>query len=56
VTVPKALHVHVFVARGSAQLAGVDLDEGDAVRLTDEPEHELTASSPDTEILVWATN
>ena len=55
VTVPKALHVHVFVARGSATLAGVDLDEGDAVRLTDEPEQELTGTSDDTEVLVWAT-
>jgi redox-sensitive bicupin YhaK (pirin superfamily) len=55
VTVPQALHVHVFVARGSATLAGVDLEEGDAVRLTDEPEQELTAISEDTEVLIWAT-
>jgi redox-sensitive bicupin YhaK (pirin superfamily) len=55
VTVPAALHVHVFVARGSARLT-VDLAEGDAVRLTDEPEQELTATSDDTEILVWATD
>jgi hypothetical protein len=34
----------------------VDLAEGDAVRLTDEPEQELTATSDDTEILVWATS
>ncbi len=54
ITVPAALHVHVFVARGSAHLT-VDLDEGDAVRLTDEPEQELTAISPDTEVLIWAT-
>lgn len=54
ITVPVALHVHVFVARGSAHLT-VDLDEGDAVRLTDEPEQELTATSPDTEVLIWAT-
>lgn len=52
ITVPAALHVHVFVARGSAHLT-VDLDEGDAVRLTDEPEQELTATSPDTEVLIW---
>ena len=52
VTVPAALHVHVFVARGSARMA-VDLTEGDAVRLTDEPEQELTATSADTEVLVW---
>ncbi len=54
VTIPSALHVHVFVARGSAHLV-TDLSEGDAVRLTDEPEHELTATADDTEILVWAT-
>lgn len=54
ITVPAALHVHVFVARGSAHLT-VDLDEGDAVRLTDEPEQELTATSPDTEVLIWPT-
>ncbi len=52
VTVPAARHVHVFVARGSAHMA-VDLSEGDAVRLTDEPERELIATSPDTEVLVW---
>ena len=52
VTVPATRHVHVFVARGSAHMA-VDLSEGDAVRLTDEPEHELTATRPDTEVLVW---
>lgn len=54
ITAPAARHVHVFVARGSAHLT-VDLDEGDAVRLTDEPEQELTATSPDTEVLIWAT-
>ena len=54
ITVPAALHVHVFVARGSAHMT-VDLDKGDAVRLTDEPEQELTATSPDTEVLIWAT-
>jgi quercetin 2,3-dioxygenase len=55
VTVPAALHVHVFVARGAARMA-VDLAEGDAVRLTDEPEQELTATADDTEVLVWATS
>ncbi|HEY5700051.1 MAG TPA: pirin family protein [Acidimicrobiales bacterium] len=54
VTIPAAPHVHVFVARGSARLssASIDLAEGDAVRLTDEPEQELTAAA-DTEVLVW---
>jgi redox-sensitive bicupin YhaK (pirin superfamily) len=54
ITVPAALHVHVFVARGSARMT-VDLAEGDAVRLTDEPEQELSATSDDTEVLIWAT-
>ena len=54
ITVPAALHVHVFVARGSAHMT-VALSEGDAVRLTDEPEQKLTATSPDTEVLMWAT-
>jgi redox-sensitive bicupin YhaK (pirin superfamily) len=54
VTVPAARHVHVFVARGAAHLS-TDLAEGDAVRLTDEPQHELTATTDDTEVLVWAT-
>ena len=54
VTVPAALHVHVFVARGTARMA-VDLAEGDAVRLTDEPAQELTATSDDTEVLIWET-
>jgi len=54
ITVPAALHVHVFVARGSAHMT-VALSEGDAVRLTDEPEQELTATRPDTEVLMWAT-
>ncbi|HEY5888463.1 MAG TPA: hypothetical protein VIT24_12080, partial [Acidimicrobiales bacterium] len=54
VTVPAALHVHVFVARGSARLSdSIDLAEGDAVRLTDEPEQALTATAGDTEVLVW---
>jgi redox-sensitive bicupin YhaK (pirin superfamily) len=54
VTVPAARHVHVFVARGAAHLF-TDLAEGDAVRLTDEPQHELAATTDDTEVLVWAT-
>jgi redox-sensitive bicupin YhaK (pirin superfamily) len=54
VSVPAAPHVHVFVARGSARMT-VDLAEGDAVRLTDEPEQDLTATADDTEVLIWAT-
>lgn len=54
VTVPAAGHVHVFMARGSARTT-VDLAEGDALRLTDEPEQELTATADDTEVLIWET-
>jgi quercetin 2,3-dioxygenase len=54
ITVPAALHVHVFVARGAARMV-TDLAEGDAVRLTDEGDQELTAAADDTEVLVWTT-
>jgi quercetin 2,3-dioxygenase len=54
VTVPAAPHVHVFVARDGARLGDQELSEGDAVRLTDELEHELTAVG-DTEVLIWET-
>ena len=33
--------------------ASIDLTEGDAVRLADEREQELTAAAADTEVLVW---
>jgi quercetin 2,3-dioxygenase len=54
VAVPAALHAHVFVARDGARLDDQELSEGDAVRLTEEPEHELTAIG-DTEVLIWET-
>jgi redox-sensitive bicupin YhaK (pirin superfamily) len=56
VTVPVAPHVHVFVARGTAVLGdGDELQEGDAVRLTDEPSTVLTAGAQELEVLIWAT-
>jgi hypothetical protein len=66
VTVPDAPHVHVFVARGDADLDGAGaLATGDAVRLTDAGPVLLTATPsvaeprdterPGTEILVWET-
>jgi quercetin 2,3-dioxygenase len=55
VTVPAAPHVHVFVAKGAARLDEHDLAGGDAVRLTDEPRHDLTATTDVTEILIWET-
>lgn len=56
VSIPDAMHVHVFVARGQADLDGAgELGEGDAVRLTDAGSPALRAGSSGTEILVWAT-
>jgi hypothetical protein len=54
VTAPGAPFVHVFVARGvvSLERAG-SLDEGDAVRLTEEGPSELRAGDDGTEVLVW---
>lgn len=53
VTVPEAPYVHLFVARGSADLEGASvLGEGDAVRLTASGGQRLEAIEP-AEILVW---
>jgi redox-sensitive bicupin YhaK (pirin superfamily) len=54
VTLPDAPHVHLFVARGSAQLGIDNLGEGDAARLTDAGPVELT-STADSELIVWQT-
>lgn len=57
VPIPQAVHVHVFVALGSAALDGDGaLAEGDAVRLTDEGPHHLVAGPDGAEIIVWATS
>ena len=56
VTVPEDRHVHVFVPRGDAELAGAGaLDTGDAARLTDAGGLELTAGADGAEVLIWAT-
>ena len=56
VTVPDAPFVHVFVARGSAELDGAGhLDTGDAVRLTDAGARALTAGPDGAELTVWET-
>ena len=56
IVVPAASHVHVFVAIGTAALDGSGtLAAGDAVRLTDEGTHTLTAGSDGCEVLVWVT-
>ena len=56
VAVPDDRHVHVYVARGAATLAGAGaLAEGDAVRLTAAGAPSLTAGDAGAEVLVWAT-
>ncbi|MFI1464359.1 pirin family protein [Nocardia carnea] len=53
VTLPEAPYLHVFVARGAADLEGVGrLDTGDAVRLTHSGGQRLTAAEP-AEVLIW---
>jgi len=55
VMVPDAPHVHVFVAVGSAAVEDETLDEGDAARLTEAGEAQLTAGADGAEVLIWAT-
>lgn len=61
ITLPDAPHVHVFVALGSATLAGAGdradaaLAAGDAVRLTDAGALDLVAGDGGAEVLVWET-
>jgi redox-sensitive bicupin YhaK (pirin superfamily) len=54
VVLPDSAYVHLFVARGSADLqeAG-ELREGDAVRLTAAGAPSLTAGPEGAEVLVW---
>jgi redox-sensitive bicupin YhaK (pirin superfamily) len=57
VSVPDALYVHVFIARGDADLEGVGrLDTGDAVRLTDAGPRRCTAGENGAEVTVWETH
>jgi redox-sensitive bicupin YhaK (pirin superfamily) len=56
VSIPDAPRVHVFIARGQADLEGADeLHEGDAARLTDAGTLALRAGPSGAEILAWAT-
>jgi redox-sensitive bicupin YhaK (pirin superfamily) len=62
VEVPSGPHVHVFVATGDASLGGdasltdgIELQEGDAARLTDPRRLGLTAGSTGAEVLIWVT-
>jgi hypothetical protein len=57
VTVPPAVHHHVFVPVGSGELVGTgSLATGDAARLIDEGTPVFTASPEGAELLVWATD
>jgi redox-sensitive bicupin YhaK (pirin superfamily) len=56
VTVPDALHAHVFVARGDARFDGsTDLAAGDAVRLTAAGTRTVEAGDDGAEVVIWAT-
>ena len=56
VSLPVAVHVHVFVALGSADLnSHKALEQGAAVRLTDEGPQAITAGPEGAELIVWAT-
>ncbi len=57
VTVPDGRYVHLFIARGAAELEGASaLNEGDAVRLTRAGSPHLTADpASGAEILIWET-
>ena len=57
VTVPDGRHVHLYVARGAADLAGAGrLAAGDAARLSDAGSPRLTADPAlGAEVLVWET-
>ena len=53
VKLPDAPYLHVFLPRGKATLEDVgELNEGDAVRLTDSDGRRLTAGEP-SEVLIW---
>jgi len=56
VQLPDAPFVHVFIARGDAEVDGVgQLNTGDAVRFTDAGPRTLTAGASGTEVTVWET-
>lgn len=58
VTIPDARFVHLYVAKGAAELEGVgSLATGDAVRLTAAGAPRLTAdAATGAEVLIWETN
>jgi redox-sensitive bicupin YhaK (pirin superfamily) len=52
VALPKAPFVHVLIGRGSVELDGAGLDQGDSARITDAEAVSMTATAP-AEVLVW---
>jgi hypothetical protein len=58
VQIPDALSVHLFIARGSADLQGTGaLQTGDAVRLSATGARRLRADAiTGTEVLIWETD
>jgi len=56
IAVPDDRYVHLFVARGEANLEGAgELATGDAVRFTAAGSPQLTAGAAGAEVLIWAT-
>jgi hypothetical protein len=53
VNLPRAPYLHLFLARGRANVEGIaDLNEGDALRFTDADGRCVTANEP-SELLIW---
>ncbi|RII17306.1 Quercetin 2,3-dioxygenase [Streptomyces sp. YIM 130001] len=52
VALPDAEQVYVHVVRGEVRLPETALSPGDSIRLTGDPDHELTAQTA-AELLVW---
>ena len=55
VTLPEAPWLHLFAAVGSVTSSGIELAEGDALRLTDAGALDVTAVT-DAEIIVWESH
>jgi redox-sensitive bicupin YhaK (pirin superfamily) len=54
VPIPSAPYVHVFVARGTANLEHTgELATGDAARLTEPDDYRITATAEETELVIW---
>jgi redox-sensitive bicupin YhaK (pirin superfamily) len=54
VLLPPARRLLVFVATGELLLGGRALPAGGEARLLEEPSQQVTATTPDTRVLVWA--